>query len=397
MTEAPTRLPVFRLLILAAAIFVSVSSEFLPTGLLPDIAGDLRESEPKVGLLVTIFAGTVVLTATPLTALTRRFPRKWLLVSMLGIFAISNVMAAFAPTYEMLAAARVLGGIAHGVFWGVAGPYTALMVQRHQLARAISITNGGGSLAFVFGVPLTTAIGHALGWRAAFLVMAIAIALFGVLVVLLLPPVSHLVPLKTGEIAVPVRKDRTIVAVAIVGATVLFLGTGHNLFYTYIAPWSISVGGVPSDLVSIELLFFGIAGAVGLLIAGALGDRHPRGLLIVLSAGLVLTMVLLGVGFRGVVLVTIGVFLWSATFGGIPTLMHTRNLHAASPRIRDVAASVMTTAFNLAIGLGSLLGAGVYEQYGIAVLPWVGAGLSFLGLVWILATDRARIRRSFHV
>jgi len=110
--SSPTgdRFPLLRLLVLAGAIFVSVSSEFLPTGLLPDIAGDLRVSESRVGLLVTVFAFTVVVSTGPLTLLTRGMPRKGLLVGLLAVFAISNVLAGFAPSYELLAGARILGG-----------------------------------------------------------------------------------------------------------------------------------------------------------------------------------------------------------------------------------------------------------------------------------------------
>ena len=115
-------------------------------------------------------------------------------------------------------------------------------MPRHQLARAISVTNAGGTLAFVLGVPLGTAIGHALGWRLAFGVMAGVVVVFALLVVIFLPPVSHLVSLATGEIAIPAHRDRSVAAVVIVCVTVVVLITGHNIFYTYIAPWAIEFG-----------------------------------------------------------------------------------------------------------------------------------------------------------
>lgn len=392
MSALPTeRFPLGRLLVLAGAIFVSVSSEFLPTGLLPDIAEDLRVSESRVGLLVTIFAFTVVLSAAPLTVLTRRFSRKWLLVVLLGIFAVSNVLAAIAPGYEVLAGARVLGGLAHGLFWAVAGPYAALLVPRTQLARAISVTTAGGTLAFIVGVPFTAAIGHALGWRLAFVVMAALVVAFMVLTIWLLPPVSHLVPLATGEIEIPVHRDRSLVAVLIVAATVLLVATGHNLFYTYIAPWSIAIGGVPDDVVSLELFFFGAAGALGLVLAGLFGDNWPRLTLNLMLVSLVVSIALLpllGVGVVPVIL--LGMF-WSASFGGLPALFQTRALHGASARVRDLTGAIVTTAFDSAIGLGALLGGIVLDTAGIAAVPWWASGIVVLGLLWVLLTDRARI------
>lgn len=389
------RFPFFRLLVLAGAIFVSVSSEFLPTGLLPDIAADLRVSESRVGLLVSIFAFTVVVSAAPLTVVTRRFSRKWLLVVLLVVFAVANLLAALAPTYELLAAARVLGGLAHGLFWAVAGPYVSLLVPPTQLARAVSVTTGGGAFAFILGVPFTAAIGHAVGWRWAFVAMAALVVVFAVLTIVLLPAVDHRVPKRrvttdTGSI-VAVTRDRSIVAVGIVAVTVLLIATGHNLFYTYIAPWAIAIAGVSDDLVSLLLLFYGIAGALGLLVAGLFGDRYPRLTLNLMIVALVVFIVAVALGARGLVPAILLMMLWSASFGGLPALFQTRALHGASARIRDLSGAVTTTAFNLAIGGGALFGGIVLDRLGIAFVPWVAAAVVAVGGVWVVATDRARI------
>lgn len=390
------RFPLFRLLVLAGAIFVSVSSEFLPTGLLPDIASDLDVSESRVGLLITVFAFTVVLSSAPLTVLTRRYSRKGLLVLLLGVFALSNLLAAVAPNYETLAAARVLGGLAHGLFWAIAGPYVALLVAPRQLARAISVTTAGGTLAFILGVPLTAAIGHAVGWRWAFVTMAGLVVVFAVLTVVSLPAVDHRVPKRevvttdTGSI-VAVKRDRSVIAVGIVAITVLLVATGQNLFYTYIAPWTIAVGGVADDQVSVVLLFYGLAGALGLFAAGAFGDRFPQATHNAMLVGLVVAMIATALFARELVPVVLLMMVWAATFGGLPALFHTRALHAASARIRDLTGAIVTTAFNSAIGLGALLGGVVLDGWGLEVVPYVAAAVVAVGAVWVFATDRARL------
>lgn len=394
--SAGDRFPFFRLLVLAGAIFVSVSSEFLPTGLLPDIAADLDVSESRVGLLITVFAFTVVLSAAPLTVLTRRYSRKGLLVALLAVFAVSNVLAAIAPNYETLAAARVLGGLAHGLFWAVAGPYVSLLVAPRQLARAVSVTTAGGTLAFILGVPFTAAIGHAIGWRWAFIAMAALVVVFAVLTVVSLPAVDHRVPKRevmttdTGSI-IAVKRDRSIVAVGIVAVTVLLVATGHNLFYTYIAPWAIAVGGVAGDHVSLLLLFYGLAGALGLLAAGVFGDRYPRATLNLMLVALVISIVLTALYARELVPAILIMMLWSASFGGLPALFQTRALHAASARLRDLTGAIVTTAFNTAIGLGALLGGVVFDELGLKVVPYVAAAIVASGAIWVLATDRVRV------
>lgn len=392
-----TPFPLFRLLVIAGAMFVVVTSEFLPTGLLPEMADELGVSLSRIGILVTIFAVTVVVTAVPLTALTTRFPRKPLMIVLLGVFAVAMVLGAVSPNYEMLVATRILAGCAHGLFWSVTAPYASRLVPREQLARAVSVASAGVTAAFIFGVPLGTALGHALGWRLAFAVVGGVVLVFTALVVLFLPPVQHLVPLATGEIMLPARHDRTIPAIVIVCVTVLLLITGQNTLSTYIVPWLTEVGTVPPDAVSMVLLVNGAAGAVGLVVAGVVGDRWPRAALAFMFAGVVVGVAALAVFGPGSVPATIvGGIAWGASFGGIPSLIQARMLQSASLRLRDTASAWLTIAFNSAIAGGALLGGVALDQLGVTALPWVLVAGVALALAWVLSTDRVRVRAAAH-
>ncbi|MCU1407628.1 MAG: transporter, partial [Glaciihabitans sp.] len=226
-TDPGYNFPWAGLLILAAAVFVAVTSEFVPVGLLPDLARTFDVTESQVGLLVTIFAGAVVLSAAPLTAATRRVPRKVLVVAVLIVFALGNGLAAIAPSYEVLVIARVIGGIAHGLFWSVVGAYGSYLVPKHHIGRAVAITSGGGSAAFVLGVPLGTALGQAVGWRLTFAIIGVTILVIIALVVKYLPAITHGEQLRTGEISVAMRKDRSLVGVVFICTIVIALMIGH--------------------------------------------------------------------------------------------------------------------------------------------------------------------------
>ncbi len=395
-TTAKQRLPYLPLLILSGAIFVSVTSEFLPTGLLPDMAADLNVSQSQIGLLVTAFAATVVLTTAPLAVVTRRFSRKWLMIVLLAVFAISNVLAGIAPTYELLIGARILGGLAHGLFWAVTGPYASHLVPPHLLARAIAVTTAGGTLAFIIGVPIGTALGHALGWRAAFLVMAGVVVFFTILVVLFLPPVKHIEDLSTGEIRLPARRDPTVLAVVAVCISVILIVLGHNLLYTYIAPWLIEIALFSPDSVPGLLLAYGIAGAVGLILAGIFGDKYPRTTFSAFLIGVITSVVVLALSASSPVVVMIAFVLWSASFGGLPSMLHARVLHVASRNIRDIAAAFLTTSFNFAIGGGALLGGILLDSFGLIVLPWGLVVCVVAALIFVLVTDARRVARTHH-
>lgn len=388
------RFPLTALLLLAAAIFVAVTSEFVPVGLLTDLAETFDVSESQVGLLVTIFAGSVVLSAAPLTALTRNVPRKQLVIVVLIVFAVGNVLAAVAPTYAVLVIARVIGGVAHGLFWSIVGAYTGYLVPKHHLGRAVAITSGGGSAAFVLGVPLGTALGHQVGWRMTFGVIAALIVVILLLVLKYLPAISHGVDLKTGEIALPMRKDKTMLGVVLLCIIVLITMNAHYIFYTYISPYLTGVAGFNPDNIASLLFLFGGAGAIGLVISGFVTDKFPRAGLAVAFGVVAVCVWVIAMWPSNTPVVLGAIIIWAIAFGGAPAMMQTRLLHTASPRIRDAASAWYTTAFNAAIGLGALIGGGLLDRFSLEILPFVDVALLLVGIVVLLVSNTTLRRRA---
>jgi predicted MFS family arabinose efflux permease len=384
------------LIVLASAVFLSVTGETLPTGLLPDMSASLHVSEPAVGLLVTIFAFTVVATTAPLTALTRRWPRHAVIVIVLAVLGLSNLLTALAPSYGLIVVIRLLGGMAHGLFWAVVGAYAGHMVPKEQIGRAVSITLGGGTLAIIFGVPLGTFVGHAFGWRLSF--GALAILMFvGALLALWLLPVIHRedTSLRTAGGTIVKQRDRTIPAVVLVCVLASIVMIGQFALYTYIAPFMIDVMGIDPSAIGTLLFVYGIAGAGGLLLSGSVLGGHPQ-------RSLVIAIVVTGAAVAALalfaslpVLGIAALVLWGLAFGALPPLLQTRMLHASSPAFRDTASALYTTAFNVGIGGGALIGALLYGAVGVEDLPWVYVGVLVIALVLTLLTELlARRQRS---
>lgn len=385
--------PWIGLLALAGAIFVSVTSEFLPTGLLPEMARDLDVSLSSAGFLVAVFAATVVICTTPLALLTRRYSRKMLVVVVLMVIALANILSAAAPSYEILVGARILGGLAHGLFWAVVAAYAAHLVPKHQLGRAVAITGGGASAAFVLGVPVGTALGHVLGWRAAFVILAVVVVLLAFVAMKYVPPVNHHLPETPGEKKLPLHRDRSLLGVIVVCAVVVLLIGGHNVFYIYIAPWLVEVAAFPSTSIAFLLFLYGGAGAVGLVLAAFAADRFPARGFAVGGAMTILAVLALAL-FPGQPIVVVAAFVvWGVAFGSLPAMLHTRMLHTASFRLRDLAAALLTTAFNVGIGGGALLGGFLLDGLGIRSLPVAEALFLAAALVLSAAVDIIRIRR----
>lgn len=388
--------PYVALFVLATAVFMSVTAEMMPTGLLPEMSAELGVTESQIGLLVTLFAVAVVITAVPLSALTRRFSRHSVIVGVLLAVAATSAFSALAPTYGSLAVARVLGGTAHGLFWAVVGVYAAHLVPRHQIARAVAITTGGGTLAFVLGVPAATVVGHSFGWRVPFLAIALLALCASLLIAKRLPrmpaPAREPRPPRVGaaaevrmQAAARRRMDPTVPGVAVLCVVVGILMVGHYALYTYVTPFLIGQMGVPIGNVGAMLFVYGIAGALGLLVAGFLFGQRPTfgvGIALVVTGASVLVLSL----WASNPWLSIPAFaLWGVALGVIPTLMQARVLHVASPAITDTAAAFYSTAFNTGIGGGALVGGLLLSGFGLEFLPVIYLLLLLVSgaLLWI--------------
>ncbi|WP_353807277.1 MFS transporter [Agromyces sp. SYSU T00194] len=386
------------LAVLGAAVFLSITGEMLPAGLLPEMSADLLVPEPSIGLLVTVFAFTVVATSAPLTALTQRMPRRRLLVIALGVLAGAQFLTAISPDYAWVVGSRIVGGLAHGVFWALVAAYAARLVPRELVGRAVAVVLGGGTVALVLGVPLATSLGQAAGWRTAFLLVGVLTALGAVLVRAVLPVAeaddaasdgaasAERAAEPAGSVAErPALRDATVPAVLAVCVVTALTMIGQYAVYTYVAPLLTDVVGVRSASVGPLLFVYGIAGAVGLVLAGSVLGRRP-------TAGLVGAMVVAAVAVVGIVLAQgatalalVAFALWGVAFGAIPPLLQTRLLQSASPRIRDVASALYTTAFNIGIGGGAMVGALLYGGLGVVALPFAFAVVLLAAVGAVLA------------
>jgi MFS transporter, DHA1 family, inner membrane transport protein len=375
-TSAPQRsrapeLPWPGLLMLAAGVFLSITIEMLPTGLLPEMSEGLGVAEPLVGLLVSVFAFTVVITSTPLTALTSRMPRHGLLVAVLAVLGVTTLASAFVPEYWMLVAIRIVGGVAHGLFWALVAAYAARLVPEHRIGRAVSVTLGGGTLALVAGVPATTVLGQAIGWRPVFAVVA-ALTLFGAFAVWRFLPrvaadsVQTASRFRRGDVAL----GPVLLVCAVTAVTML----GQYAVFTYVAPLITDVMGLEAGSVGPLLFVYGVAGAAGLALVGSPLARRPVPAMIGAMAVAAVALLVLG-AVPGVWPSIVAFAVWGVAFGAIPPLFQTRLLQAAPSGHRDAASALYTTAFNIGIGGGALAGAVLFEMLGVQVLPFVYAAV----------------------
>ena len=359
---------------LALSAFAIGTTEFVIVGLIPTIAASLQVSVPSAGLLVSLYALGVAIGAPLLTAMTGRVPRKQLLLGLMVLFTIGNLVAWMAPDYTALMAARVLTGLAHGVFFSIGSTIATSLVPKEKAASAIALMFTGLTVALVTGVPLGTFIGQHFGWQATFL----AVSLLGVIAVIgsaILVPSdiagSKPAPLLT-QLAV-LKKPRLLLVYAI---TTLGYG-GSFIAFTYLAPILQQVSGFAASTVSLVMLVYGVSVAAGNIWGGKLADRlGPVRALQIVFALLALVLLVLTFTAQSKPLVLITVLAWGAVaFGNVPGLQVyvVRRAERDAPQAVDVASGLNIAAFNVGIALGAWGGGLIVAHLGLMATPWIGA------------------------
>ncbi|WP_052365074.1 MFS transporter [Halotalea alkalilenta] len=353
------RLPLASLLALALAGFVTILTEALPAGLLPQISAGLGISEALAGQLVTIYAIGSLAAAIPLTAATQGMRRRPLLLMAIAGFAIASTVTALSGSYAVTMVARFLAGVSAGLLWALLAGYAARMVPEHQKGRAIAIAMVGTPLALSLGVPAGTFLGNLMGWRMCFGIMsALALAL--------MVWVRIQVPDFAGQAVgkrLPLGRVFTMAGVRPVLFVVLAFVLAHNILYTYIAPFLAVVG--MAERTGLVLLVFGVSSLLGIWAIGVLIDRHLRALMLMNTALFGLSALALSVAGAEPIVMYAAVAAWGIAFGGAATLLQTAIAKTARDAA-DVAQSMLVTAWNMAIAGGGIVG-GVLLDYAGAV------------------------------
>ena len=377
------------LLALTISAFAIGTTEFVIVGLVPTIAEQLAITLPSAGLLVSIYALGVAIGAPVLTALTSRLPRKQLLIGLMVLFTAGNMLAWQAPDYTTLVIARLLTGLAHGVFFSIGSTIATSLVPKEKAASAIAIMFGGLTVALVTGVPLGTFIGQHFGWRETFL----AVSLLGVIAlvssVLLIP--SNI----PGRTAATLREQMQVLThprlLIIYVITALGYG-GVFTAFTFLAPMMQNLAGFSPSAVSWILLGYGVSVAIGNIWGGKLADKQGAvpALKIIFAALVILLMVFqftASIQYAALATVLVmGIF----AFGNVPGLQVyvVQKAEQYAPNAVDVASGLNIAAFNIGIALGSIVGGQTVQHAGLAQTPWIGSLIVLAALVLVGISGR---------
>lgn len=364
---------------LTFSTFIFNTSEFIPIGLLTDIAGDFSITEAKAGLLITIYAWVVAIASLPLMMAFSKTENKKLLLSIVALFTASHIMSGFSTSYVMLMISRIGVACAHSIFWSMVTPLAVRLAPGGNRSAALSMIVTGSSVAMIVGLPLGRAVGLMVGWRATFHLIGAISAVILLILALVLPktPSDNDVSFRSLP-----RLLKTPGLLGVYLLTVLAI-TGHFTAYSYIEPFLGQVAGLSENAITLVLSGFGVVGIIGSVIFSKAFDKHGAAFIRIAVVGICVCVLLLGLASRNPVLIVLDCMLWALAIN-FYNLTFQAEILTLAPHGSSIAMSIYSGIYNLGIGSGALVGGLVCTHIGIAGVGYVGGGIGLVAAVYCL-------------
>lgn len=367
---------------LAAGAFAIGTTEFVVVGLLPTIAKDLHTSISNTGLLVTLYALSVAFGGPVFTALTNGFSRKKTILASMLVFVVGHIISAIAPSFFVLILGRILSGFAHGVFFGVASYVAGTLVSQEKKASAMALMLSGLTIAIITGVPLGTYVGQHLGWRAVFGGVGLSGLLAFIFIFILLPSnIQHNSESKLLD-QLRILKDKSLL---LVYAITFFAFAGTFSALTYLSPLLNEITGFSPDAISLLLVMYGVAIAIGNILGGKMSNINPPKALVKMFVlhSISLLMLWYFISFQAATIATL-FLLGLLALSNVPAtqIFAMKLANANTPGTEGVASAFNISAINFGIASGAFIGGLVVDSsFTIRATPLVGGVLVVIALL----------------
>ncbi|EIO3278597.1 TPA: sugar transporter [Salmonella enterica subsp. enterica serovar Hvittingfoss] len=372
-----------RVVTLAIAAFIFNTTEFVPVGLLSDIAESFHMQTAQVGIMLTIYAWVVAVMSLPFMLLTSQMERRKLLICLFVLFIASHVLSFLAWNFTVLVISRIGIAFAHAIFWSITASLAIRLAPAGKRAQALSLIATGTALAMVLGLPIGRVVGQYFGWRTTFFAIGMGALITLLCLIKLLPklPSEHSGSLKSLPLLFrrPALMSLYVLTVVVV--------TTHYTAYSYIEPFVQNVAGLSANFATVLLLILGGAGIIGSLVFGKLGNRHASSLVSIAIALLVVCLLLLLPAADSEAHLAILSIFWGIAIMVIGLGMQVKVL-ALAPDATDVAMALFSGIFNIGIGAGALVGNQVSLHWSMSAIGYIGAIPACAALVWAVLIFR---------
>ena len=365
----------WRVVIMACAAFIFNTTEFVPVALLTDIGQSFDMQSSDVGLMMTVYAWTVMIMSLPAMLATGDMERKGLLLKLFVIFIIGHIISVIAWNYWILLISRMCIAVAHSLFWAITASLVMRVAPKNKKTQAIGMLAIGTSLATILGLPLGRLVGQLVGWRITFAIIAALALIVMVFIMRLLP---NLPSKNAGSLSsLPILAKRPL----LIGlyATTVIIVSAHFTAYTYIEPFMVQIGELDPNLATIILLVFGVSGITASVIFNRLYRFGPTQFISTAMILLAVSLAFMLVSASYTVTMFSLAFIWGIGISCIGLALQMRVLQLA-PDATDVASAIYSGIFNAGIGAGALFGNQITRHIGLEYIGFSGAALAMIAL-----------------
>ena len=385
MKSRLTRKEMLPLVGMTISAFIFNTSEFMPIGLLTDIAGSFSISESKAGMLITVYSWIVMLLSLPLILLVSKIDFRKLFMGTIALFGICQIMSVLAPSYGVLMASRIGVACTHAIFWSIASPVAIRLVNDEHRSFALSMVVTGTSIATIAGLPLGRLVGQYMGWRVTFLIVGIIAFAVLVYMAFVFPKIASGEQFHVRDLPALLKNP---VLICLYVQTILFV-LGYYTVYSYIEPFMQQVAKLQNNVITIVLLIFGATGLLGSYLFSKLYDRHRFAFIGTVMATLLVWLLLLLPASKSLATMVILCALW-----GITAMAFNVTTQSEVIRRAAVATAIYSGLFNLGIGGGSWVGGIVCDKGAISYIGFVGAVFAVISVLFFAFVLLRKLRQS---
>ncbi|GAB2868763.1 MFS transporter [Paraburkholderia jirisanensis] len=370
--------------------FAFVTTEFLPVGLLPQIAHDLGVMPGTAGLMVTTPGVIAALSAPGMMLGAGRIDRRYILIALTVMLLASTLVSAFASSFAVMLIGRALLGASLGGFWTLALAAAGRLVKPHESARATAAILAGVTCATVIGVPLGTLISELASWRMSFIATGVLVAVALAAQAWLVPSLPSSAALRFSDLTALMHRPHARKSLLMVA---LVFGA-HFSSYTFVAPYLLHDASFATSSITWVLLGFGIIGFAANFVVSATVERSLKGSLLTMATLLLFALVTLPLLSHThlPIAVTAVVLAWGVAFGAIPLCMSVW-IQRATPDLPEAGSAMFICIIQVAIAAGSSVGGAIVDHVGIPADFLFGSVLAVLGIATLagLSADGQKV------
>lgn len=363
---------------LTFSTFIFNTTEFIPIGLLTDIANDFNITEAHAGMLISVYAWFVMLLSLPLMLAASKMERRKLMLWIFFVFVVSHFVSAVSTNFWMLMISRIGVACAHSIFWAIVSPVAVSIVSPKYRQIALSTIVTGSSIAMIVGLPLGRVIGLLIGWRMTFLCIGLFALATMIYLIFVLPKVPsggrfpvHSLPL--------LLKNPLLVSMY---ALALILPLGYYTCYSYIEPFMLQVANMTESTITLTLMIFGGAGMLGSIAFSKYYTRNPFRFMSIVIFCAAMCMIVLHPLSVSVYTTILACALLGAAMTAFNVSMQSEIINCSPKEATSVSMAIFSGIFNMGIACGTMVGGAICTYSTIANIGYVGGAIALLSFLF---------------